>query len=139
MRKLKYAGLCAAGFFLELGVSFGLAFLVFYMFVFSLLISIPTCILIGKAHFYISRKIRNELGLRPVVYFISAMALPVLVGVVGAFIGLAYPELLTGDIKNSISAGFAGFGRYIIVLGSALNTMITSSSGAYFIHKEHSK
>ena len=89
MRKLKYAGLCAAGFFLELGVSFGLAFLVFYMFVFSLLISIPTCILIGKAHFYISRKIRNELGLRPVVYFIFAMALPVLVGVVGAFIGLA--------------------------------------------------
>ena len=72
MRYWKYAGLCSAGFFLEPGVSVAVAFLVFYMFVFCLLITIPTCILIGKTHFFFSRKIRNEFGVCPVFYYITA-------------------------------------------------------------------
>lgn len=70
------------------------------MLVFCLLIAVPACILIGKAHVFFSRKIRNEFGICPVIYYITAMGLPVLMWVGGAVVGLAFPELLTFGTVN---------------------------------------
>ncbi len=136
MKYLKYAGFCAAGFLLEAATGAALAFLVFYMFIFCLLITVPTCILLGKAHLFFSRKIRSELGACPVVYYFVGMGLPVLVWVGAAVIGITFPELLTDGKVNSLSEGFAGLIKLYIILGAALNSMITTGSGAYFIHKE---
>lgn len=136
MKYLKYAGFCAAGFLLEAATGAALAFLVFYMFIFCLLITVPTCILLGKAHLFFSRKIRSELGACPVVYYFVGMGLPVLVWVGAAVIGITFPELLTDGKVNSLSDGFAGLIKLYIILGAALNSMITTGSGAYFIHKE---
>lgn len=136
MKYLKYAGFCAAGFLLEAATGAALAFLVFYMFIFCLLITVPTCILLGKAHLFFSRKIRSELGACPVVYYFVGMGLPVLVWVGAAVIGITFPELLTDGKVNSLSEGFAGLIKLYIILGATLNSMITTGSGAYFIHKE---
>lgn len=136
MKYLKYAGFCAAGFLLEAATGAALAFLVFYMFIFCLLITVPTCILLGKAHLFFSRKIRSELGACPVVYYFVGMGLPVLVWVGAAVIGITFPELLTDGKVNSLSEGFAGLIKLYVILGAALNSMITTGSGAYFIHKE---
>ena len=81
MRYWKYAGLCAGGFLLEAAMSAALAYLVFYMLIFCLLITVPVCILLGKAHMFFSRKIRSEFGVCPVVYYVVGMGLPVLVWV----------------------------------------------------------
>lgn len=138
MKYWKYAGLCAAGFLLEAATGAALAFLVFYMFIFCLLITVPTCILLGKAHLFFSRKIRREKNkcACPVVYYVVGMGLPVLVWVGAAVIGIIFPELLTGGKVNSLSEGFAGLIKLYVILGAALNSMITTGSGAYFIHKE---
>lgn len=136
MKYWKYAGLCAAGFLLEAATGAALAFLVFYMFIFCLLITVPTCILLGKAHLFFSRKIRRELGACPVVYYVVGMGLPVLVWVGAAVIGIIFSELLTGGKVNFLSEGFAGLIKLYVILGAALNSMITMGSGAYFIHRE---
>lgn len=137
MKYWKYAGLCAAGFLLEAAIGAALVCLVFFMLVFCLLIAVPACILIGKAHVFFSRKIRNEFGICPVIYYITAMGLPVLMWVGGAVVGLAFPELLTFGTVNSLSEGYAGFARLIVILGAALNSILAAGSGAHFIHKEH--
>lgn len=136
MKYLKYAGFCAAGFLLEAATGAALAFLVFYMFIFCLLITVPTCILLGKAHMFFTRKIRSELGACPVAYYVIGMGLPVLLWVGAAVIGITFPELLTDGKVNSLSEGFAGLIKLYVILGAALNSMITTGSGAYFIHKE---
>lgn len=136
MKYLKYAGFCAAGFLLEAATGAALAFLVFYMFIFCLLITVPTCILLGKAHMFFTLKIRSELGACPVVYYVVGMGLPVLLWVGAAVIGITFPELLTDGKVNSLSEGFAGLIKLYVILGAALNSMITTGSGAYFIHKE---
>lgn len=136
MKYLKYAGLCAAGFLLEAAMGAALAFLVFYMFIFCLLVTVPTCILLGKAHMFFSLKIRIDLGVSPVVYYVVGMGLPVLLWVVASVIGITFPELLTDGKVNSLSEGFAGLIKLFVFLGAALNSMITAGSGAYFIYKE---
>lgn len=137
MRYWKYAGLCAGGFLPEAAMSAALAYLVFYMLIFCLLITVPVCILLGKAHMFFSRKIRSEFGVCPVVYYVVGMGLPVLVWVGAAVIGIIFPELLTNGKVNSLSEGFAGLIKFYVFLGAALNSMITTGSGAYFIYKEH--
>ncbi len=136
MKYLKYAGLCAAGFLLEAAMGAALAFLVFYMFIFCLLVTVPTCILLGKAHMFFSRKIRIALGASPVVYYVVGMGLPVLLWVGASVIGITFPELLTDGKVNSLSEGFAGLIKLFVFLGAAFNSMITAGSGAYFIYKE---
>lgn len=136
MKYLKYARFCAAGFLLEAATGAALAFLVFYMFIFCLLITVPTCILLGKSHMFFTRKIRSELGACPVAYYVIGMGLPVLLWVGAAVIGITFPELLTDGKVNSLSDGFAGLIKLFLFLGAALNSMITTGSGAYFIYKE---
>ena len=137
MKYLKYAGFCAAGFLLEAATGSALAFLVFYMFIFCLLITVPTCILLGKSHMFFTRKIRSELGACPVAYYVIGMGLPVLLWVGAAVIGITFPELLTDGKVNSLSDGFAGLIKLFLFLGASLNAMITTASGAYFVYKEH--
>lgn len=136
MRYLKYAGLCAAGHLLEATICAALAFLVFYMFVFCLLITVPTCVLLGKSHMFFTRKIRSELGACPVAYYVIGMGLPVLLWVGAAVIGITFPELLTDGKVNSLSDGFAGLIKLFLFLGASLNAMLTTASGAYFVYKE---
>lgn len=135
MKYWKCAGLCAAGFLLEAAISAALSLLVFYMFVFCLLITIPTCILIGKAHYFIARKIRGELGIRPAAYYIAAMALPVVTAAALTLITLFYPDLLTRGTVSSLSEGFAGLARFIIIAGTAVNSLICTLSGVHFINR----
>lgn len=130
MKYWKCAGLCAAGFLLEAAISAALSLLVFYMFVFCLLITIPTCILIGKAHYFIARKIRGELGIRPAAYYIAAMALPVVTAA-----AVTLPDLLTRGTVSSLSEGFAGAARFIIIAGTAVNSLICTLSGVHFINR----
>lgn len=136
MKYLKYAGLCAAGFLLEAAMGAALAFLVFYMFIFCLLVTVPTCILLGKAHMFFYRKIRIDLGVSPVVYYVVGMGLPVVLWVGASVIGITFPELLTDGKVNPLSEGFAGLIKLFVFLGAAFNSMITAGSGAYFIYKE---
>ena len=137
MKHLKYAGLCAAGFLLEATICAALAFLVFYMLIFCLLITVPTCILLGKVHMHFTRKICSEPAASPVVYYVIGMGLPVLLWVGAAVIGITFPELLTDGKVNSLSEGFAGLKKLFFILGASLNAMITTASGAYFVYKEH--
>lgn len=135
MKYWKCAGLCAAGFLLEAAVSAALSFLVFYVLVFCLLVTIPICILIGKAHYLIARKIRGDLGIRPAAYYIAAMALPVIIAVAAALITLFYPELLTRGTVSSLSGGFAGLARFLIIAGTAVNSLVCTLSGVHFIYR----
>lgn len=72
MKYLKYAGLCAAGFFTEYLLS-----VVFSAFVTLLVLypaaAIPRGILSGKLHVFYTKRIRNELSMPLVVYCITAL------------------------------------------------------------------
>ena len=82
MKYLKYAGLCAAGFFTEYLLS-----VVFSAFVTLLVLypaaAIPCGILSGKLHVLYTKRICDELSMPLVVYCITAMGLPVLAGAAG--------------------------------------------------------
>ena len=72
MKYLKYAGLCAAGFFTEYLLS-----VVFSAFVTLLVLypatAIPCGILSGKLNVFYTKWIRNELSMPLVVYCITAL------------------------------------------------------------------
>ena len=72
MKYLKYAGLCAAGFFTEYLLS-----VVFSAFVTLLVLypaaAIPCGILSGKLHVFYTKRIRNELSMPLVVYSICLL------------------------------------------------------------------
>ena len=62
------------------------------------------------------------------------MGLPVLMWIAGAVVGLAFPELLTFGTVNSLSEGYVGFARLIVILGAAPSNRKRSalySQGAY--------
>ena len=109
--------------------------LVFYVLVFCLLVTIPICILIGKAHYLIARKLRGELGIRPAAYYIAAMALPVIIAAAVTLVTLFCPELLTRGTVSSLPQGFAGLARFLIIAGTSVNSLICTLSGVYFINR----
>lgn len=134
MKYLKYTGLCAAGFFTEYLLSVVIAaFLVFPpLYVFGVL---PCCILSGKIHRCYTDRIRNCLCASLVVYCITALGFPVMVGAAGAFISIAFPELITPRVPGSewYSDAFAAF----LFLGAILlNTLIILLSGAHYIYRQ---
>ena len=132
MKYLKYAGLCAAGFFTEYLLS-----VVFSAFVTLLVLypaaAIPCGILSGKLHVFYTKRIRNELSMPLVVYSITALGLPVLSGAAGVFINISAPELLTPNI-SSMEGSYAGL--LLIFAAVLVNTIIITASGAYNVYKE---
>lgn len=134
MKYLKYAGLCAAGFFTEYLLS-----VVFSAFITLLVLypaaAIPRCILSGKLHTFYTKRIRSELRMPPVVYCITALGLPVLAGAAGVFINISAPELLTPN--NNMEGSYAGLVKLLIFTAVLVNTIIITASGAYNVYKEH--
>lgn len=112
MKYLKYAGLCAAGFFTEYLLS-----VVFSAFVTLLVLypaaAIPCGILSGKLHVFYTKRIRDELSMPLVVYCITALGLPVLAGAAGVYINISAPELLTPNI-SSMEGSYAGLVKLLI-------------------------
>ena len=137
MKYLKYAGICAAGFFTEYFLSaFIAAFLVFPpLYVFGVL---PRCILAGKIHYFYTSRISNFLRAPLAAYCITALGLPVLLGAAGAFTSVAIPELLTPRVPGSAWYPDA-FAALLFFGGILLNTLIISLSGARHIYKERMK
>ena len=134
MKYLKYAGLCAAGFFTEYLLS-----VVFSAFVTLLVLypaaAIPCGILSGKLHVFYTKRIHNELSMPLVVYSITALGLPVLAGAAGVFINISAPELLTPNI-SSMEGSYAGLVKLLIFAAVLVNTIIITASGAYNVYKE---
>ena len=136
MRFLKYAGICAAGFFTEylLSAVFSafLAFLVLYP-----AAAIPCCILSGKIHAYYTKRIRDELHMPLVGYCVTALALPLLAGAAGLYIGMNKPEIIMPSI-NSTAGSYAGIVIFLVFGAIMVNAVIMTASGAYHVYKEHS-
>lgn len=134
MKYLKYAGLCAAGFFTEYLLS-----VVFSAFITLLVLypaaAIPCGILSGKLHTFYTKRIYNELRMPLVVYCITALGLPVLTGAAGVYINLSAPELLTPNI-NSMEGSYAGLVKLLIFTAVLVNAIIITASGAYNVYKE---
>ena len=134
MRYLKYAGLCAAGFFTEYLLSVVIAaFLIFPpLYVFGVL---PCCILLGKIHCCYTQCIHNHLYKPLAVYCITALGLPILLGAVGAFLSVAFPGLITPRVSGS--EWYSDVFTVFLFLGAILlNTLIISLSGAHHIYKK---
>ena len=134
MRYLKYAGLCAAGFFTEFLLS-----VVYSAFITLLMLNpvaaIPCCILSGKTHAYYTERIRNDLHMPLVMYCIIALVLPVLVGAAGVYINVAMPETIAPNI-NSMEGSYAGFAKLLIFTAVLVNAIIITASGVYNVYKE---
>ncbi len=128
MKYLKYAGICAAGFFTEYFLSAVIAaFLVFPpLYVFGVL---PCCILTGKIHCCYTSRISNFPRALLAAYCITALGLPVLFGAAGAFTSVAIPELLTPRVPGNAWYSDA-FAALLFFGGISLNTLIISLSGA---------
>lgn len=137
MKYLKYAGICAAGFFTEYFLSAVIAaFLVFPpLYVIGVL---PCCILAGKIHCFYTSRISNFLRAPLAAYCITALGLPILLGAAGAFTSVAIPELITPRVPGSAWYPDA-FAALLFFGGILLNTLIISLSGARHIYKERMK
>lgn len=134
MKYLKYAGICAAGFFTEYFMSaFIAAFLVFPpLYVFGVL---PCCIPAGKIHCFYTSRISNFLRAPLATYCITALGLPVLLGAAGAFTSVAFPELITPRVPGSAWYPDA-FAALLFFGGILLNALIISLSGARHIYNK---
>lgn len=132
MKILKYAGLCAAGFSVEFFVSALFAFMAFALLgviPLYLVIAAAICIPVGMMHEGLLKRI-YRLGLSPVFYYITAMALPLLLGNVGSFLIIFFPELFSRE-----DGDFGGllWIVYLAVLG--LNTFLSTACGVFFHYR----
>ena len=132
MRYWKYAWLCAAGFSVELFVSALAAFMAFALLgviPLYLVIAVAICIPVGMAHDSLLKKTCG-LGLPPVVYYITAMALPLLLGNVGVFLIIFFPGLFSRG-----EGDFGGLLWIVYLAALGLNTLLSTVGGVYFHYR----
>lgn len=132
MRYWKYAGLCAGGSLTELVVSALAAFMAFALLgvvPLYLVIAAAICIPVGMAHDSLLKKV-CRLGMRPAVYYITAMALPLLIGNAGVFVIIFRPEVF-----SRAEGDYGGLLWIVYLAALGLNTFLSTVGGVYFHYR----
>ena len=127
MAKLKYAGLCAAGFLLNcalVGIFFMLCYIPFFIIPFLyIFIEIQVVVTVSVLHGLFRRIISQKFQMKTVVYTLSANVLPHII---------SFILLLNGDFFTN--GGYSGLAWVAIFLILSFEIFV-SGIGGFLFHK----
>lgn len=130
MSKLKYAGLCAAGFFVNcvlVGILFMPCYIPFFNIQFLyIFIEIQAVVTASVLHGFFRRTISQKLKMKTVVYTLSANVLPHIISFVFLII------LSSGD--SHTNGGYSGLAWFALILIISFEIFV-SGIGGFLFHK----
>lgn len=130
MEKLKYAGLCAAGFLLNcalVGIFFMPCYIPFFLIQFLyIFIEIQVVVTVSVLHGIFRKTISQKLQMKTVVYTLSANVLPHIISFVFLII------LSSGD--SYTNGGYSGLAWFAIILILSFEIFV-SGIGGFLFHK----
>ena len=130
MSKLKYAGLCAAGFLLNcalVGIFFMLCYIPFFLIQFLyIFIEIQVVVTVSVLHGIFRKTISQKLQMKTVVYTLSANVLPHIISFVFLII------LSSGD--SHTNGGYSGLAWFALILIISFEIFV-SGIGGFLFHK----
>ena len=130
MSKLKYAGLCAAGFFVNcvlVGILFMPCYIPFFNIQFLYIFTeIQAVVTASVLHGFFRRTISQKLKMKTVVYTLSANVLPHIISFVFLII------LSSGD--SHTNGGYSGLAWFALILIISFEIFV-SGIGGFLFHK----
>lgn len=130
MSKLKYAGLCAAGFFVNcvlVGILFMPCYIPFFNIQFLyIFIEIQAVVTASVLHGFFRRTISQKLKMKTVVYTLSANVLPHIISFVLLILSIS------GD--SNTNGGYSGLAWFALILIISFEIFV-SGIGGFLFHK----
>ena len=130
MAKLKYAGLCAAGFFVNcvlVGIFFMLCYRPFFNIQFLyIFIEIQAVVTASVLHGLFRKTISQKLKMKTVVYTLSANVLPHIISFVLLILSIS------GD--SNTNGGYSGLAWFALILIISFEIFV-SGIGGFLFHK----